>query len=472
MNRWQLLLYTLLLLVLTGLAWRAPAPTASLSNECLNLPEEYFNYANIELPPHLQLPNLQTLDNTPADNPITDAGATLGRVLFYDTKLSANETVACASCHKQALAFTDEAILSAGFEGGLTGRNSMSLAMARFFATGHFFWDERAATLEDQTLMPIQDPVEMGMSLEELGARLGNTEYYPPLFEAAFGTSEITASRMALAMAQFIRSMVSFQSKYDLARLAAPDIVPVDPLPGLTPQENLGKAIFFGPSAGNCAACHGTEGFVAFGAFNNGLDLEYTDPGKAGNTFSQLDVGLFKVPSLRNVALTAPYMHDGRFETLEEVVNHYDTGLAAHPNLSQFLRVGGPNGPPRHLNLSAEEKAGLIAFLNTLTDTIFITDERWSNPFCTDPVFTIDPVKQDGWQAFPNPAADFINIRIDAPLGQDFHLKLLAADGRLVFSGSFTGPVFQLARKDWPAGLYYLQLSEGSRNWVKEVVWK
>ncbi|MCB0568446.1 MAG: cytochrome-c peroxidase, partial [Phaeodactylibacter sp.] len=356
MLRWLLFPVILAFLLCTVLAWRIPSPPAPSAGDCLNLPEQYFNYAHIELPAHLQTPSLQTLDNTPDGNPTTDAGATLGRVLFYDSKLSANQTVACASCHKQALAFTDDATLSTGFEGGFTGRNSMSLAMARFYANGHFFWDERAATLEEQTLMPIQDPVEMGMALDELEARLANTDYYPALFEAAFGTPEITSDRMAMAMAQFVRSIVSYRSKYDLARQEAPEAAPDAPLPGLTPEENLGKAVFFSPSRGNCSACHGTEGFVAFGAFNNGLDLVYADPGKAGITFSQQDIGLFKVPSLRNVTLTAPYMHDGRFTTLEEVVDHYDTGLAAHPNLSQFLREGSATGPPRQLNLTTAEK--------------------------------------------------------------------------------------------------------------------
>lgn len=472
MSRWQLFSFLSALMAFAALAWRAPAPPDPGSGDCLNLPEQYFNYAQIGLPPHLQAPGLLTLDNTPAGNPITDAGATLGRVLFYDTKLSANETVACASCHKQALAFTDEAPFSSGFEGGFTGRNSMSLAMARFYGNGHFFWDERAATLEEQTLIPIQDPVEMGMSLDELAARLSNTGYYPPLFEAAFGTAEITPVRMAMAMAQFIRSMVSYQSRYDQARMAAPDVPPGGPLPGLTPAENLGKAVFFGPARGNCGACHGTEGFVAFGAFNNGLDLVYADPGKAGITFNPQDVGLFKAPSLRNVALTAPYMHDGRFETLEEVVAHYDTGLAPHPNLSQFLRMGGPNGPPRQLNLSEEEKAGLIAFLHTLTDTVFITDERWSDPFCADPVATTEPVKQDGWRVFPNPGAGALNIRIDSEPLQEFQLSLLTADGRVLRSFSFRGTEFQFQREGWAAGLYFLQLSNGKSQWVKRLVLK
>ena len=458
------------MMIVLGIAWHAPTITTETTDDCLNLPEEPFNYANITLPFYLQAPPLLDADNTPPGNPITDAGAALGRVLFYDRKLSANETVACASCHKQELSFTDAATLSEGFEGGQTGRHSMSLVMARFYQNGNFFWDERAPNLEAQVLTPIQDPVEMGLTLDELEARLAGTDYYPPLFEAAFGSANITANRISRALAQFVRSMVSYQSKYDQGRLAAPPGPPNQtPFPNFTPQENLGKAIFFDPARGNCAACHGTDAFNAPGPRNNGLDLVSEDPGKGGVTGNPQQIGEFKSPSLRNIGVTAPYMHDGRFATLEEVIEHYNSGVQPHPNLSGPLRQG-PNGPPRRLNLTPQEKAALLAFLQTLTDDTFLNDERWSNPFCADPVATIEPIKQDGWQVFPNPAANTVNIRIDGAAGQEYTLSLFTADGRLLRSYAFEGATFQFQREGWPAGLYYLQLISEKQGAVKQIV--
>lgn len=192
-----------------------------------DLPETPYNYSQITLPQHFSvnafpanLPQnaVTDNDNTPADNPITDAGATLGRVLFYERKLSANETVACATCHQQEFAFTDPLALSVGFEGGTTRRRSMSLINARFYESGKFFWDERADTLEDQVLEPIQDHVEMGLTLEELVTVVESQDYYPDLFTDAFGDSEVTTDRISRALAQFVRSIVSYRSKYDEGR--------------------------------------------------------------------------------------------------------------------------------------------------------------------------------------------------------------------------------------------------------------
>ena len=188
-----------------------------------NLPNamfDYVAYAVTNLPKHYTDPNspagnLAGTDNTPATNPITNAGATLGRVLFYDRFLSANNTTSCGSCHLQQLGFSDLNPVSKGFQGGFTKRHSMGLSNAKFYQRGHFFSDERAATLEDLVLQPIQDPIEMGNNLSTLIPQMAQTTYYPGLFQAAFGTPDITPDRMASALAQFIRSMVSYQSKYD-----------------------------------------------------------------------------------------------------------------------------------------------------------------------------------------------------------------------------------------------------------------
>lgn len=346
----------------------------------LNLPATPYNYANPPLPAYLATPVIQGQIN-PGNTTITDRGATLGRVLFYDKNLSINKTIACASCHKQENAFSDNTVLSTGFNGGLTGRNSMSLIDAKYYPSGRYFWDQRAATLEEQTLTPVQDHVEMGMTLAELETRLKSLPYYPVLFTQAFGDANITSNRVALSLAQFVRAIISYQSRYDEGRQAfpaAPAPPPNIPFTNFTAQENRGKELFFTPQTG-CVACHGSETFTAPTEKNNGLDLINTDRGFGAVTGNAAQDGLFKVGSLRNVELTAPYMHDGRFATLEQVIDHYNTGVMNNPNLSQQLRL--PNNLPRQLNLSVQDKAALVAFLKTLTDRNVTTDVKFSNPF-------------------------------------------------------------------------------------------
>ncbi len=346
-----------------------PSTTAN----ALLLPASPFNYAAPLIPPHLQTPLIVAQINTPANNPITDAGSKLGRVLFWDKRLSLNQTVACASCHQPARGFSDGRRFSVGFQGGLTGRNSMGLSSNRYYLRRAYFWDERAATLEDQVLQPIQNAVEMGMTLPALEARLGTEPYYTDLFNQVFGTPAVTSNRIALALAQFVRSIISTQTKFDAG-------VPVN-FTNFTPQENQGRQIFGG--VGNCVACHGSDNFVPGNAINNnGLEFPFVDKGLGGITGRAQDQGLFKVPSLRNIELTAPYMHDGRFATLEEVVDFYNAGVVDNPNLSPPLRNPPPGPPtPRRLNLTAQQKAALVAFLKTLTDTSVTTDAKFSDPF-------------------------------------------------------------------------------------------
>ncbi len=359
-------------------------------NGILNLPAELFNYSNIVFPSHFSDPDLHggaensilDNDNTPTTNQITDAGATLGRVLFYDRKLSQNGRVACASCHVQNKGFSDPKILSEGFQGGTTRRHSMGLTNARFYGKGKFFWDERAATLEEQVLMPIQDEIEMGLTLDTLVARIEATDYYKPLFEDAFGNQTVTTDRISKALAQFVRSLVSYESKFDIGRATVNKAT--EPFGNFSEEENLGKMLFLDafPLRGlGCTTCHGTEAFITpQKSTNNGLDLEsITDLGVFETTGNQIDIGTFKTPSLRNVALRAPYMHDGRFATLEQVIEHYNSGIQAHPNLERILKDSAGN--PRRMNLSQEEKSALVAFLKTLTDTKFVEDEKFSNPF-------------------------------------------------------------------------------------------
>jgi len=230
-------------------------PSVNNEGRTLNLPVTAFNYANIPLPLHYlqnQYPANMPFqsaavdnDNTPDNNPISDAGATLGRVLFYDTHLSANGTVSCASCHLQAFAFSDPNRLSRGFAGGLTRRHSMGLSNARFYASGKFFWGERADTLEQQVLMPIQDEVEMGMDLTSLVSVVSSQDFYPALFIDAFGDNTISSDRIARALAQFVRSIVSTRSLYDVGRAQVNS--PLDDFPNFSRSENLGKRLFNNP---------------------------------------------------------------------------------------------------------------------------------------------------------------------------------------------------------------------------------
>jgi cytochrome c peroxidase len=336
------------------------------------LPTMPYGYSDADapIPRHFLGPtpgSVAFTDNTPPDNPITNRGASLGRVLFYDVRLSANDRVACASCHRQAFGFGDTARFSAGLHGGHPRRRTMALANARFNDYGRFFWDERAASLEAQIMHPIQDPVEMGMTPEALAQKIAATPFYPALFTAAFGSPDVTSDRIARALAQFVRSLVSAGSRFDA--VFATGGAPKYSL--LSEQEREGLRLFHDAGRAGCINCHRTIAQVADQANNIGLDAVSTDRGAGG--------GRFKPPSLRNVAVRPPYMHDGRFATLQEVVEFYDSGIKDNRDLDPRLRA--PDGTPKRLHLTSEEREALVAFLKTLTDPTFLTAERFSDPF-------------------------------------------------------------------------------------------
>jgi cytochrome c peroxidase len=353
-----------------GASEKKPAEPAAART--LRLPETPDRYADLDLPAHFKTPVARRFDSTPADNPVTDSGATLGRVLFYDTRLSANNTVSCGSCHVQKNAFVDPNRFSKGFEGKLTDRHAMNLVNLRYSLRGRFFWDERAGGLEEAVLVPIRSKIEMGQDLTRLMAVLSADKHYPELFQKAFGHGKITPERTARALAQFLRSLLSYQSKYDEGRARVGSAR--DDFENFTHQENRGKALFLS----NCTVCHLPGGqdahFVMVAPANNGLDadLKASDGGVGDITLDGRQIGLFKSPSLRNVERTAPYMHDGRFDTLEKVIDHYSKGVKAHPNLD-------PRMQPLHFTDS--EKAALVAFLKTLTDPKFLADPKFSDPF-------------------------------------------------------------------------------------------
>lgn len=306
----------------------------------------------------------------PADNPLTKEGVALGRQLFQDTRLSVNNTQSCASCHTQDHAFADERRFSLGAQQQVGRRNAMPL----FNLAWHpgFFWDGRAKTLREQVLMPIQDKNEMNETLPNVIAKLNASPEYQTSFSKAFGSPGITTDRIARALEQFLLTFISQESRFDRAARKVVE---------LTESEKRGLQLFvteFDPQRGlrgaDCFHCHGGTLFTSQPFANNGLELSADDLGRMAVTKDETDRGKFKTPSLRNIALTAPYMHDGRFTTLEEVVEHYSSGVRRSPTLDPNLA----KHPETGIQLNAQEKADLVAFLKTLTDETFTGAESAS----------------------------------------------------------------------------------------------
>ena len=312
----------------------------------------------------------------PADNPTTKEGVYLGRMLFYEKKLSADNTVSCGSCHQQAKAFTDGKALSEGVNHGLSSRNSMSLT--NLLWARKFFWDGRATGLEQQAVFPLTDPHEMGQSLDASVKKLNATANYPALFKVVYGDEKITGYRITKAIAQFERTLISCNSKYDqyLRNAYQPKAEELKGMELFMTGPNPEKGI----RGANCVHCHGGVKNYMELFHNNGLDSVPKDAGIEKISGLASDRGRFKVPTLRNIALTAPYMHDGRFKTLTEVIDHYSDHLQESASLSTFLRGESNEIGGKTLHLKPEEKTALIAFLNMLTDSTFITDQRFSDP--------------------------------------------------------------------------------------------
>lgn len=345
------------------------------------------NYANQSKPAYI------TKDNS-AGNSINNAKATLGRVLFYDKQLSINNTVSCGSCHIQKFAFGDTALASLGVDNGRTGRHSMRLINARFSNEEKFFWDERAATLEQQTTKPIQDHAEMGFSgqngrpgLSTLLSKIQGLDYYNDLFNFVYGNTTVTEARLQECLSQFVRSIQSFDSRYDVGRAQVPQ--EQAPFPNFSQQENIGKNLFLIPPqfdaqgvriAGGlgCAGCHAPPEFsIDPNGGNNGIIGVLNGTG--------IDVNNTRAPSLRdlvgaNGTPNGPMMHTGGIKTLQAVIGHYGQIVQAPGNtrLDQRLR---PNGFGQNLNLNQQDVDAVIAYIKTLTGTAVYTDEKWSDPF-------------------------------------------------------------------------------------------
>lgn len=323
----------------------------------------------------------------PASNPLTEEGVLLGRMLFYEKKLSLDGSISCASCHQQEKGFSDGLAVSPGVGGTLGDVSAMALVNLHWQTK--FFWNGRENSLESQAIDPISNPIEMNLPIDEAVNRLQSDSKYPELFFAAFGSNQITPELIGKAISQFERTLISANSKFD--RWIRNEVE-------LSPEEKLGLELFFTHPepgiqlrGGNCGDCHlgfltsgDPNGFAGF--HNNGLDddskLKQGLEKVTGNPF---DKGKFKAPSLRNIALTAPYMHDGRFRTLEDVLDHYNEHIQNSSTLDVLILEASNElldaSEPVKLKLSEEEKKAIIAFLHTLTDNQFITNEKFSNPF-------------------------------------------------------------------------------------------
>ena len=346
--------------------------------------------ASVTVPRHIgRTSGLNTVDQTSSDA----RKALLGRVLFYDTQLSATGETSCASCHKQEIAFSDDLDFSEGINGAVTKRNSIALGSVPTFApviSGYgssgdeqtarvegdvkFFWDERASTIKEQSEATIQDELEMGKNIHELSDELKEQEMYQILTMKAFGTTDLTPDRITLALEKFTSSIVSMNTRFDQFRDR--EIFGTSNAGVFTEAELEGAELF----RQNCASCHGNEmGKPRINVASNGLDEVYSDKGVGQRSGRSWENGVFKVPFLRNVALTAPYMHDGRFSTLREVIDHYSEGIQPHINLHPVLKRN--NNQPRRMNFTEEQKQALIDFLEMATDETVLVDPRFSDPF-------------------------------------------------------------------------------------------
>jgi len=312
----------------------------------------------------------------PADNKLTVAGVQLGRMLFYEPMLSKDGSQACADCHQQQDAFSDIRQFSIGVEKLPGKRQAMAIMNLAWHQNG-LFWDGRSPRVREQALKPIQDPLEMNETLPNAVAKLAAEKKYTDQFIRAFGDAAVTPERIGLAIEQFEFSMVSNNSKFDqtLRNTAT-----------LTASEERGRVLFFaefdpfnGAKGAECFHCHAGHNFTNDEFMNNGLDTdaEMTDEGRSNVTNDQADKGRFKVPSLRNIALTPPYMHDGRFSTLEEVIDHYDHGVKNSSTTEFILQF---NLQPGGLGLTAQDKEDLVSFLKTLTDPEFVNNTAFAKP--------------------------------------------------------------------------------------------
>jgi len=305
----------------------------------------------------------------PFNNPQTVQGVALGKKLFFDPILSADHSQSCSSCHAPENAFSDASQFSDGIDGVFGNRNSMPIFNLAWNYDEKFFWDGRVFSLEHQALQPVENPIEMHNTWEQVVDDLQEHSEYPNLFQLAFGTTIISSDLVTKAIAQFERTLISGNSKFDKYLLG---------IASLTPQELNGFNVFMDETKGDCFHCHGSDNNPLWTDnifHNNGLDAVFVDLGLGEVTGDPADNGKFKSPSLRNLAFTAPYMHDGRFNTLDEVINHYSEGLQNSPTVDPLMKKVAEGG----VQITTQEKSDLKAFLLTLSDYEFINNPEFQN---------------------------------------------------------------------------------------------
>jgi cytochrome c peroxidase len=426
----------------------------------LNLPEIPFDYSP-EPPLHIFDFILGWGINNDALNSIDDYIATLGRVLFYDVRLSDDNSLSCASCHKQALAFSDDKAFSNGIGENLTTRNTMPLNDLGWQVGQSFFWDFRAFGLQDAVIQPILATHELGKQMPDLITKIEAAEVYAPLFVNAFGDTGVTEDRIAYALAEFINSMVSFNTRYDQS---------IQGLITLSDSEIAGQNLF----DNNCSFCHITPHFGVtdpmgfFPGGNNGLDSVFSDLGMGGWTGDDFLHGVFRAPSLRNVEVTAPYMHDGRFETLEEVIQFYSEEVIPNDQ-SMFNWIFGEDFTG--YDFSEAEKADLLAFLKVLTDENLLTDDRWSNPWESISTAVSTPELQN-ISVYPNPTDDQLIIELNNSEGIMYSISIYDARGQLVESINTNDSQLTFDRKKLPPGIYELQATNGNKQRTFQIIFK
>lgn len=439
-------------------------------NETPKLPEIPFTYSDTEIPDHLRSPEPDqdigygasvTLSNNLI---IDDDIATLGRVLFYDVKLSALENISCGTCHKQELSFADDTTFSQGLQVP-TKRNSMALNDLFWSNRDHFLWDMKETNLNEMIRLPLKDENEIGADLDHVIVKLESTSYYPELFSKAYGVSSINEDKIVDALIHFISSMTTFESKFD--KQVAKEFV------DFTEIETTGLELF----SENCTVCHSQGTHDPFNQninlnntspmfffpeiFNNGLALDPDDKG-AGEQ-DPFFAGLFKIPTLRNVDFTAPYMHDGRFGTLEEVIEHYSTGVKSNKWTSEknFVPDGG-------FQFSDYEKESLVAFLQTLKDENLTTHRMWSDPF--DPLLGNNYVPFDRLVVMPNPMSDHAIIEFENDSHTLTMINILSMSGQLIKQDKTADNRYLLDNNNFVSGTYIVEVIQGDKKSIQKVV--
>lgn len=338
------------------------------------------NEVDMSITPYeLEIPSHFPAMPIPEDNPMSQEGVELGRRLFYDTRLSLDNSISCASCHSQENGFSDPNKFSVGVNGKIGKRQSMSLVNLGWQSA--YFWDGRSETLEEQVLHPVRDPIEMNQSWDATAQKLNAIEGYQNDFYRVFKVVDFDSTHISKAISQFLRTLISSQSKYDVMYKHRNNL-PLNAFEQslytqITNEEWAGMDLFFSLTNGDCLHCHDGPLAEIQGLFsNNGLDDNFPDIGRMKVTGNPNDKGKFKVPSLRNIEFTAPYMHDGRFSNLDEVINHYSFGIVQSSTIDPMIEFAHQGG----VQLDAQEHQLIKSFLKTFTDHEFLNKSEFKNP--------------------------------------------------------------------------------------------